>query len=130
MSFGDLLQNDNRKKMTRRPHARHFNSSPAPTSRAHGQASEAGHAPQAATMSETAHTTQAADQYALHESEAGVLHDQFVHSHQMNFNDTATTEIYTGGESSAASDVYKRQPDALRPSYRATFLLHQQDCDA
>lgn len=91
MSFGDLLQNDNRKKMTRRPHARHFNSSPAPTSRAHGQASEAGHAPQAATMSETAHTTQAADQYALHESEAGVLHDQFVHSHQMNFNDMSDT---------------------------------------
>lgn len=91
MSFGDLLQNDNRKKMTRRPHARHFNSSPAPTSRAHGQASEAGHAPQAATMSETAHTTQAADQYAPHESEAGVLHDQFVHSHQMNFNDMSDT---------------------------------------
>ena len=28
------------------------------------------------------------------------------------FNDTATTEIYTGQTSSAASDVYKRQTES------------------
>ena len=33
------------------------------------------------------------------------------------FNDTATTEIYTGQTSSAASDVYKRQGLGCAPIY-------------
>ena len=42
------------------------------------------------------------------------------------FNDTATTEIYTGESSSAASDVYKRQLERIRELSLSPKMNHRR----